>query len=125
MRILALVLSLLIAAPAIAGPSQADLVKNRTDAAAKVYVLALAHWKAGTGSIDQVAAWSAKWLTALREAPIKGAKLKTALAEHLARMKDLETAAVDAVKAGIATTQDAEAAAYYVAEAELWAARGK
>jgi hypothetical protein len=125
MRILALLLALTIAAPAIAGPSQADLVKNRTDAAAKAYASSLAKWKVGTGTIDQVAGWSMRWLTALREAPLKGAKLKTALADHLARMKDLETAVTDAVNKGTAAPVDAEAVAYFVAEAELWVARGK
>jgi len=125
MRILALVLALVIAAPASAGPSQADLVKNRTDAAAKVYTTALARYKAGTATLDQVFTWSANWLRALREAPLKGAKLKTALADHLARMKDLQTSVADMVKAGAAPTIDADAASYYVAEAELWAARGK
>lgn len=62
---------------------------------------------------------------AVRETPVKGAKLKTALADHLARMQDL-SAAVDAmVKSGAAATADADAAAYYLAEAEVWAARGK
>jgi len=126
MRILlVLVLALSIAAPAIAGPSQADLVKSRTDAAAKVYASSLAKWKAGTGTVDQIAAWSVRWLGALREAPLRGAKLKTALAEHLARMTDLEKAVVDAVNAGTASPVDAEAVAYYLAEAELWVARGK
>jgi hypothetical protein len=126
MRIaLVLLVSLAIAAPAAAGPSQADLVKRRVDAAAQVYTTALARWKAGTEPLDRVATWSVRWLTALREAPLKGAKLKTALAEHLARMKDLETAVADAVTAGVASAADRDAAAYYVAEAELWAARGK
>jgi hypothetical protein len=125
MRILPLLFALAIAAPAIAGPSQADLVKNRTDAAAKVYAASFAKLKAGTATVDQVAAWSVRWLTGMREAPLKGAKLKSALAEHLARMKDLETAVADLVKAGAAATSEAEVAAYYVAEAELWVARGK
>src|SRR5690349_17990498 len=105
MRILlALVLALSIGAPAvsIAGPSQADLVKTRTDLAAKAYASSFARLKSGTGTVDQVAAWSTRWLVAMREAPLKGAKLKSALAEHLARMKDLETAVADLVKAGAA-----------------------
>ena len=116
---------LALATPAVAGPSQADLVKARTDAAAAVYTSGLTQWKAGRMTVEQVATWSVRWLTALREAPLKGAKLKPALAEHLARMKDLEKSVSDAIAAGVAAEHERDVVAYYVAEAELWVARGK
>lgn len=127
MRTLALAIILAVSVPAIAtaGPDQKVLAQSRIDAAARAYASALARWKAGATTLDQVAAWSQRWLTALREQPLKGAKLKVALAEHLARLKDVQTAVTDAVSKGTASPADAETMAYFVAEAELWVARGK
>jgi hypothetical protein len=122
---LAIVLAVSVPATAFAGPDQKQLSQTRVDAAARAYASALARWKAATTTLDQVVAWSHRWLTALRETPLKGAKLKVALAEHLARMQEVQLAVTDAVGKGMATSADADAIAYFVAEAELWAARGK
>lgn len=111
-------------APASAGPS-ADQIQKRIDAAHKVYDRALALYQGGTGTIDAVYTWSARWLTAERETPLKGAKLKTALGDHLARMQALEKTATDLANTGKVPTADVEAAKYYVAEAEVWQARAK
>jgi hypothetical protein len=129
MRALALVVALVVGGSAVnvavAGPSQADLVKTRIDTASKAYDHALARWKAATITVDAVAAWSVRWLTAVRETPAKGKALKTALAEHLARMQDLLTQTDDAVNKGTASPLDRETVSYFVTEAELWVARGK
>jgi hypothetical protein len=125
MRAAIVALALAFAAgSATAGPSAAQ-IQNRIDAAHKTYDGKLARYKAGAVTLDEVYVWSVRWLTAVRETPVKGAKLKAALGEHLARMQDLATAVDAAVKAGAATTSDADAAAYYVAEAIVWEARGK
>ena len=127
MRTLALAIVLAVAVPATAtaGPDQKALAQTRIDAAARAFASTLTRWKAGTTTLDQVVGWSQRWLTALREQPLKGSKLKVALVEHLARMKDVQTTVTDMVGSGVASAADAEAMTYYVAEAELWAARGK
>jgi hypothetical protein len=113
-----------VATPAIAGPSAAQIQK-RIDAAKKVYDRALSLYQGGTGTIDAVYTWSVRWLTAERETPLKGAKLKTAHGDHLARMQALEKTATDLAHTGKVATVDVEAAQYYVAEAEVWEARAK
>jgi len=126
--IVALAVALAVAAPtvtpAIAGPSAAQIQK-RIDAAKKVYDRALSAYQGSKGDIDAVYVWSARWLTAERETPLKGAKLKTALGDHLARMQTLEKTATDLAQTGKVPSADIEAAQAYVAEAEVWEARGK
>lgn len=127
MRTLALAIALAVAVPATAtaGPDQKVLAQSRIDAASRAYASTLTRWKAGTTTLEQVVVWSHRWLVALRETPLKGAKLKAALAEHLARMKEVQTTVTDMVGSGVASAADADAMGYFVAEAELWAARGK
>jgi len=132
MRVVAiLVTSLLLAtigpAAVVAAPSadQATPAQRRIDAAAKVFDASVSALKVGKGSVADAAAWSVRWLTAQREQPLKGAKLKAALADHLARMQDLDATTRNLVDAGQLSSVEKLASAYFVAEAELWVARGK
>ena len=115
------------AAPRIASakPDVAAKAQARVDAAAAVYASEDAQWRAGRATIESVCAWSVRWLDAQRDQPSKGKALKDALAAHLARVQAIATEADAQVKAGRASHADADVAAYYVAEAELWVARGK
>lgn len=128
MRTLALAVLLAISTPtlAVAGPpDQVKLAQGRVDTAAKIYTLTLARWQSGQGTLDEVTAWSLRWLGALRDQPTRGKALKRALAEHRDRLTAVEATARDRVKAGLASAIEVEAAHYFLVEAELWVARGK
>jgi hypothetical protein len=127
MRRLLLAFALVTAVPAAAtaAPDQKQLAQGRVDTAAKVFGLALSRWQSGQSTVDDVAAWSLRWLSALRDQPVKGAALKKALAEHRDRMKAVEAASRDRVNAGVAATIELESAHYFLVEAELWVLRGK
>lgn len=128
MRSLALAVLVAIAAPAAAVAAPADTIKlaqAKVDAAAKVFATAQARWQAGSGTFDEVAAWSTRWLNAQRDQGAKGAKLKAALTAHRDRMQAAVTAATERVKSGVAPVIEVDEATYYLAEAELWLARGK
>jgi hypothetical protein len=101
------------------------LAQARVDAAAQAYAGADTRWQSGTGTIDAVGLWSERWLGAQRDQPLKGKALTAALADHLQRMQTLVAAVQAQVAKGVASTADADVAAYYLAEAELWSARGK
>ena len=126
MRAIAIAVVLAFVAPAAvtAGPT-ADQIQKRIDTAHKVYDRVLSAYQGSKGEIEAVYTWSVRWLTAERETPLKGAKLKTALGDHLARMQALQKTASDLANTGKVATADVEAAQAYVAEAEVWEARGK
>lgn len=121
----------LAAATAIASPSAdakpdtAAAAQKRVDAAASAFAVVRTRWTAGAATVDTVCEWSVRWLVALRDQPVRGKALAAALADHLTRMQDLDRTVADMVKAGSASSADAAVVAYFVAEAELWVARGK
>lgn len=127
MRTLLVAICLVLATPGLAGagPDKATLAQGRVDTAAKIYELARVRWQTGTGTFDDVAAWSLRWLGALRDQPVKGKALKKALEEHRDRMQAAEAKARERVNAGTAPVIELEIAHYYLVEAELWVARGK
>lgn len=116
MKLALVIAALLATTPAFAAPT----AKDRAASAEKVYRSTSARLKAGTVTVEVVYQWSVRWLDAELEA-----KTKTALADHLARMKDLEEAMTKARDAGTAHSDDAEAATYFRIEAEIWQARRK
>jgi hypothetical protein len=109
------------AAPA-AGASAKELATARTEAARAALEAVKASVAVGRDPTEAIYTWSVRWLTAQLDA---GAKAPAALEDHLQRMKDLEAAVTAKVQAGTAAKADTLAAAYFRAEAELWAARKK
>jgi hypothetical protein len=90
----------------------------RATAASSAYAAYAAQLKTGTVTADTVYVWSVRWLEAEK-------KTKTALSaaqDHLARMRSLATEVKGRVAGGLATSAEEKAAAYYVAEAEVWLA---
>lgn len=127
-RTIVLALGAIIAAPsaateAEAAPPVAELAKDRAAAAAKAFRATSAAHRSGRAPVEAVYAWSVRWLDAAIDAAPKAAR--QALAEHRKRMAELEAEVQKMAAAGAAGPLDADAAAYYRIEAELWAARGK
>jgi len=116
------ILLLVAAATAFADPSPDQLAKDRADAAAKIYPQAVDRWKVGRATVENPCEWSIRWLDAGLAVP--KANTKQALADHVQRMTDLETAAKDAANKGTVPTSDVAIVTYYRTEAQLWAARG-
>jgi hypothetical protein len=116
MKLALVITAVLATTPALAAPT----AKDRAASAEKVYRSTSARLKAGAVTVEVVYQWSVRWLDAEL-----AAKTKTALADHLARMQELETAMAKARDAGVAHADDAEAATYFRIEAEIWQARGK
>lgn len=112
---------LLLATPAVAAPTQAELVKARAEAAAKIYPVVLANFAAGRGTVEDVYRWSVRWL----DGEVERTKGKAPLADHAKRMAELETKAKAARDAGTIPSTDFEIAAYFHVEADLWVLRGK
>jgi hypothetical protein len=132
LRVYALVLSLLalVTATAWAGlpnapdPKPTVTEQARIDAATKTFALVEIQYQSGASSADAVYLWSTRWLHAQLEVGTASKKGRhDAAADHLARMKKLATSIGKSVAAGIGSKTDGEAAKYYVAEAELWAAQ--
>lgn len=125
-RTIVLALCASLAAPhaaSEAAPTVAELAKDRVAAAERAFRTTSTAHRAGRAATEAVYAWSVRWLDAALEAAPKAAK--QALADHAKRMVDLEAEVQKMAAAGIAGSLDADAAAYFRLEAELWAARGK
>lgn len=125
-RTIILALCACIAAPSSmseAAPSAAELAKDRVAAAERAFRSVATGHRAGRATAEAVYMWSARWLEAALETTPKAAK--QTLADHLKRMTDLEAEVQKMAAAGIAGSLEADAAAYYRIEAELWSARGK
>jgi hypothetical protein len=90
----------------------------RTAAASSAYAAYAAQLKAGTVTADTVYVWSVRWL----ESEKKTKTAPSAAQDHLARMRLLATEVKSRVAGGLATSAEGKAAAYYVAEAEVWVA---
>ena len=119
--IASLLSSLMVLGVAQAGPtpstttSIAPAHQARIDAAKKTYALLETEIAAGIGGRDELYAWSRHLYEAERDAGVK-----TAGADHLARMKKLQALTAVAYKGATISARQMAAVDYYVAEAELW-----
>lgn len=103
--------------------STEPLERRPVSAAAKGYADAEARWKAGAATAEAVGTWSVRWLEAQRALPLAGEALTAALDDHLKRMQALEAGVAKQFNAGSASVLDVDSAAYFRAQAELWASR--
>jgi hypothetical protein len=102
-------------------PSTAQLTQERIDAASKAFTQYEAQYKSGRTAVETVYVWSARWYDAQggRKAGAGPAN------DHLKRMQALEATVKTNQQAGMASGADAAAAAYYRAEADLWAVEAR
>jgi hypothetical protein len=91
------------------------LDQARIDAAKKAYTLYEVQFTSGTATTDTLFTWSRRWYEAEHDAGIK-----TAGADHLARVTKIQALVAKKVTMGMASTADGAAADYFVAEAQLW-----
>ena len=99
---------------------------DRIDAAAAIYQAAFDDWKDVDGKtpVSEVHAWSVRWLQAELALPARGAALKKAFADHVARMTDVVKAAEFDANGGIIGSELALAEArFFLAEAQRWQAQ--
>lgn len=106
-----------------APPTAAELVKERAAVAEKAYRTSLALYKAAQLTVDQVCAWSTRWLDAAIEVDPKA--IKQALMDHLQRMTDLEAEVQKMFKQGLVNGLATDSIYYFRVEAQLWVTRGK
>jgi hypothetical protein len=121
-------------------PKKADalpaLLKARLDAAKKGYGEASGALtevkRPGDGINLQVvrmgeacSVWSVRWLNAQRDMSDKKDEQIAALEAHLKRMKDLQKKLNALAQGGLVPQLDITAAAWYVAEAEVWLEKEK
>jgi hypothetical protein len=104
-----------------AAAKRADPGLARVEAARGAFAAVRARYAAGIDSAEAVYAWSVRWLKSQR--PLSADKA-AAFRDHLDRMKALEQAAGKRVETGLASPAEKHGTAYYVAEAEAWAAQG-
>ncbi len=110
-----LIILLLMSFTAFGQNSQ--LVERRA-AAERAYDQALAELTSGRGSAEAVYTWSARWLTAHREAAPNQATM--AAQAHLQRMLNLQRTVQRHVAGGTYSPSSSAACEYYVAEARIW-----
>jgi hypothetical protein len=124
--VLALALVVVTGATSAAPPDPqaepARLAKDRALMATRVYAEVDTDWQAGKATLDQLVAWSVRVLDSAVDA---GAVLADALDGHVSRMQAIEKAVQQRFKAGLESSTDVYAVAYFRGEAELWKARGK
>jgi hypothetical protein len=105
-------------------PKPTPTEQARIDAASKTFVLVETQQQSGAATADVVYVWSERWFHAQADVgSASKATRHTAAADHLARMKKLATSINKAFAMGASSKAEVEAAKYYVAEAELWAAQ--
>ncbi len=112
-------------APALAAPTQAQLQKERSETAEKVYQASILALKTGKATTEVVYQWSVRWAESEFDRATMARLKKQALVEHAARMLALETEAAKQQAAGLSRVMDTDAATYYRIEADLWVLRGK
>jgi hypothetical protein len=113
---------LLAQAPAEKPTKAETLGKARLEAAMKEYDETWAYFQQARIDSYQVYVWSRIVLDCRREMSPKPADRRTALEEHLARMKKLESLVLRVRKLGFGLSYDVGASAYYRLEAEHWVA---
>jgi hypothetical protein len=91
------------------------LDQARIDAAKKTYTLYETQFGAGSATVETLFVWSRRWYEAEHDAGIKSAG-----ADHLARVTKLRALVAAKYANGSASSSDLAAADYWVAEANLW-----
>ncbi|HKA55759.1 MAG TPA: hypothetical protein VKJ47_19075, partial [Candidatus Binatia bacterium] len=132
-----LAIAVLSAAPAPGqneGGAPPALLKARLDAAQKAHSAAMEGLQRTrrTGDVlilvskpEEAYTWSVRWLNAQRDMSDKKKDHITALEDHLKRMKELQQRVTKQHEGGLLSSVEPAAAAWYLAEAELWLAKEK
>jgi hypothetical protein len=110
--------------PADSKPDLKQLASARVAAAKRVVDLLATGYKVGVVTTSDSYAWSIRLL----DAELDGADAKSsarAVNDHVDRMTAFATDVGSRAKAGVVGSQDVAEAEYALAEAKLWAARGK
>ena len=115
-------LSLGLSSVAIAQDAE-DAAAERAEAARRAYMDANKALSAGTGGPEQVYIWSLRWLDARCAA--QPGETSSALTEHRDRMESLRDKTRELIDAGVVPSGARHALDYYLAEAEVWVARGE
>lgn len=98
-----------------------DALDAQLAAASSAYDAAHAAFTAGTGTPEAVYRWSRRWLASAKM--VEPAKTAGAVADHQARMLQLQETITVQVQQGTASAASLAEARYYVAEAAVWAER--
>lgn len=120
--LVAMVLICVVPASAHAQNAQTTAAQ-RADAAQHVAAALVAQYRAGTATLDDVAAWTARAYHAKRDAGITGAALAAAAQEWVDKMRAVERIAQQRVRTSLASSVEGEKAAYYRLEAEMTLAK--
>ena len=122
-RTLSFVLALSLSGVALAdttpAPSLQALAQKRADAARSAYTAVEADWRSGRVPLDTVYQWSVRWYASQRAAGGSGSAAAT---EHLKRMQGIEQVVNVRYQMGTSPASEKAQAAFYRAEAELFAA---
>jgi hypothetical protein len=116
-----LILVVMLTAAVPAGAQNLDeLRKQKLDAAGEAYRLQLQMYEAGRGNLnlDQLNAWSMRWLEAAKHLDPKADPVPHLVA-HLDRIRKLEEIVQAQFKAGQVTRMEVLAATYYRLEAQI------
>ena len=114
----------LVAKHAAADPPE-KLLKQRAEIALKTFKSQWRHFLGGQATVETVYQWSRRTCDAEQAmAPNKAVRM-TALKNHLHRMSELRRAALAFAKAGQRPDHDADAAQFFVLEAEIWIDQAK
>jgi hypothetical protein len=105
-----------------AAPDVKQLAAGRATAADRMFQGTVAAIKTGRAVVESAYVWSVRQLDAEIDS---GLLLKQALLDHVKRMTALDAELAKLRNAGVASSLDADAAAYFKLEAEYWVARGK
>lgn len=96
------------------------LLEQRLDSARKVYEQDLARFRGAELAIDErLMWWSERWLNAELALSEKPAERTAAHEAHVKRLKELEKMFAHYAKIGQGRESDAQAAKYFLAEAEI------
>jgi hypothetical protein len=110
------------------------LLKARLDAAQKAQAAAMEALQQTkrtgdlvlpVGKPEEVYTWSVRWLNAQRDMSDKKDNHIAALEGHFKRMKELQQRVTKLREGGLVSSVEPAAAAWYLAEAELWLAKEK
>jgi hypothetical protein len=111
--------ALIVALIIVSTTASADPAKDRAAVAQRVYTGQVAALKVGRATVEMPYVWSVRLLDSDIAA---GKPRKKALAEHLARMQDVEAYMAKAKDLGTVSVPDYEASTYFRIEAEMWIA---
>ena len=108
--------------PSPAAPKVAKLMRNKLEAARTAFQKV---WPDGWRDVEVPYRWSLRWLEAERELANKAEDGIAAFQAHLERMRDMERVTKRLLQQRQIPIDQASAAEFYVAEAEVWLARAK